>query len=187
MTILLSYAIFLTLVSAAIPSSSNPMCILLIMMVIIIIVSGAIVTCVICLSSIYHRDKTSEVSKRWKLVVMRFQWPWSKIRYESLSNKKNGDVNVIWKDIGVKLGLHRKHSVEPLYDQKESEDRVSIGENSDEKCDSKNKGVKRSSEDDFKHMISWKDVADSLDLLCMGVSYVTITLILITFFIVVSN
>lgn len=188
MTILLSYAIFLTLVSAAIPSSSNPMCILLIMMVIIIIVSGAIVTCVICISSIYHRDKTREVNKRWKLIVFRFQWPWSKMRYESLSNKKNGDANDIWKDIGVKLGLHRKHSVEPLYDKKESEDRVSIGENSDEKCDSKNKGVKRSSEeDDFKHKISWNDVADSLDLLCMGVSYVTIILIVVTFFIIVSN
>jgi hypothetical protein len=43
MTILLSYAIFLTLVSSSIPASSNPMCALLIVMIIIIVVSGIIV------------------------------------------------------------------------------------------------------------------------------------------------
>ncbi|CAC5393635.1 CHRNN [Mytilus coruscus] len=58
MTILLSYAIFLTLVSAAIPSSSNPMCVLLIMMVVIIFVSGLIVTSVIIISALHHRDES---------------------------------------------------------------------------------------------------------------------------------
>ncbi|XP_052083651.1 acetylcholine receptor subunit alpha-like [Mytilus californianus] len=43
MTILLSYAIFLTLVSASIPASSNPMCVLLIAMIAIISISGVIV------------------------------------------------------------------------------------------------------------------------------------------------
>ncbi|XP_071145195.1 acetylcholine receptor subunit alpha-1-B-like [Mytilus edulis] len=43
MTILLSYAIFLTLVSASIPATSNPMCVLLIVMIAIILISGVIV------------------------------------------------------------------------------------------------------------------------------------------------
>ncbi|VDH95973.1 Hypothetical predicted protein [Mytilus galloprovincialis] len=42
-TILLSYAIFLTLVSASIPTSSNPMCTLLTVMIAIIAISGIIV------------------------------------------------------------------------------------------------------------------------------------------------
>ena len=47
MTILLSYAKFLRLVSSSIPPSSNPMCALLIVMIIIIVVSGIIVLGVI--------------------------------------------------------------------------------------------------------------------------------------------
>jgi hypothetical protein len=47
MTILLSYAKFLRLVSSSISPSSNPMCALLIVMIIIIVVSGIIVLGVI--------------------------------------------------------------------------------------------------------------------------------------------
>ncbi|XP_063410515.1 acetylcholine receptor subunit alpha-1-A-like [Mytilus trossulus] len=43
MTILLSYAIFLTLVSDSIPATSNPMCVLLSVMIAIISISGVIV------------------------------------------------------------------------------------------------------------------------------------------------
>ena len=55
MTILLSYAIFLTLVSTSIPASSNPMCALLIIMMMIIMVSGAIVFGTILTSKILNR------------------------------------------------------------------------------------------------------------------------------------
>jgi nicotinic acetylcholine receptor alpha-7 len=44
MTILLSYAIFLTLVSNSIPKTSNPMCTLLIVMIVIISLSKSIIT-----------------------------------------------------------------------------------------------------------------------------------------------
>ena len=54
MTILLSYAIFLTLVLSSIPASSNSMCALLIVMIIIIVVSGIIVFGVI-IAEIFQR------------------------------------------------------------------------------------------------------------------------------------
>jgi hypothetical protein len=54
MTILLSYAIFLTLVSSSILASSNSMCALLIVMIIIIVVSGIIVFGVI-IAEIFQR------------------------------------------------------------------------------------------------------------------------------------
>ncbi|XP_071136711.1 neuronal acetylcholine receptor subunit beta-3-like [Mytilus edulis] len=56
MTILLSYAIFLTLVSASIPASSNPMCFLLIVMIIIMLISGLTVVAVIITTKLYYQE-----------------------------------------------------------------------------------------------------------------------------------
>ena len=57
MTILLSYAIFLTLVSSSIPATSNPMCFLLLILIIIIIISGLIVVFAIITLKYHHDDK----------------------------------------------------------------------------------------------------------------------------------
>ena len=56
MTILLSYAIFLTLVSNSIPKTSNPMCTLLIVMIVIIALSGVIVIGAIITAKYFHQD-----------------------------------------------------------------------------------------------------------------------------------
>ncbi|VDI54643.1 Hypothetical predicted protein [Mytilus galloprovincialis] len=61
MTILLSYAIFLTLVSAAIPTSSNPMCVLLAVMITIISLSGLIVVSVVVISKYSFKKTTHEI------------------------------------------------------------------------------------------------------------------------------
>ena len=66
MTILLSYAVFLTIVSASIPASSNPMSFLLIMMITTIVVSGVIVVEVIFIASVYYRDENQEMKNVWK-------------------------------------------------------------------------------------------------------------------------
>lgn len=66
MTILLSYAVFLTIVSASIPASSNPMSFLLIMMITLIVISGFIVIQVILISTIYYRDDEEEMRTIWK-------------------------------------------------------------------------------------------------------------------------
>lgn len=71
MTILLSYAIFLTIVSASIPASSNPMSFLLLMMIVTIIVSGIIVVQAIVTTSLYFRQDTGEISKFWKFFVRK--------------------------------------------------------------------------------------------------------------------
>ncbi|XP_076079064.1 acetylcholine receptor subunit beta-like 1 [Mytilus galloprovincialis] len=57
MTVLLSYAIFLTLVSASIPASSNPMCFLLIVMIIIMLMSGLTVVAVIITTKLYYEEE----------------------------------------------------------------------------------------------------------------------------------
>jgi hypothetical protein len=61
MTILLSVAIFLTLVSSSIPASSNPMCALLIVMIIIIVVSGIIVFGVIITVKYYNEEDVDKI------------------------------------------------------------------------------------------------------------------------------
>ena len=70
MTILLSYAIFLTLVSSSIPASSNPMCALLIVMIIIIVVSGIIVFGVIITVKYYNEEDEDKIGPALKRVVM---------------------------------------------------------------------------------------------------------------------
>ena len=70
MTILLSYAIFLTLVSSSIPASSNPMCALLIVMIIIIFVSGIIVFGVIIIVKYYNEEDEDIIGPALKRVVM---------------------------------------------------------------------------------------------------------------------
>ena len=70
MTILLSYAIFLTLVSSSIPASSNPMCALLIVMIVIIAVSGIIVFGVIITVKYFNEEDVDKMRPTLKRVVM---------------------------------------------------------------------------------------------------------------------
>lgn len=60
-TIMLSYAMFLGLVSSSIPASSNPMCALLIMMVIIIFISGVIVIGTILNTKYFYLQDTKNI------------------------------------------------------------------------------------------------------------------------------
>ena len=69
MTMLLSYAIFLTLVSNSIPATSNPMCFLLVIMIIIIAKSGLILLFVI-ISLKYYYDETTKNGKFIKLFIL---------------------------------------------------------------------------------------------------------------------
>ncbi|VDI30818.1 Hypothetical predicted protein, partial [Mytilus galloprovincialis] len=105
MTILLSYAIFLTLVSAAIPAASNPMCILLIIMIVTIVISGVIVVLAIYVSSLYYRDKKRKINAVWKFIGLRLPWSktHNKITTETVSCEKpeihcSADVNVTWQN-----------------------------------------------------------------------------------------
>ncbi|VDH98733.1 Hypothetical predicted protein [Mytilus galloprovincialis] len=69
MTILLSYAIFLTLVSASIPASSNPMCILLIAMIAIISISGVIVIGSIISANYFYLDNSKNIGMMMKYLT----------------------------------------------------------------------------------------------------------------------
>ncbi|VDI04971.1 Hypothetical predicted protein [Mytilus galloprovincialis] len=106
MTILLSYAIFLNLVSAAIPASSNPMCVLLIIMIVTIVISGVIVVLAIYSSSLFHRDKNMKINAYWQFIASG--QPWSKnhnkIAAEPINDEKpsidcSPPVSVTWKDV----------------------------------------------------------------------------------------
>ncbi|VDI73704.1 Hypothetical predicted protein [Mytilus galloprovincialis] len=60
-TLLLSYAIFLTLASASVPATSNPMCALLIVMIIIITVSGIILYGTTITIKYHYKKKTDDI------------------------------------------------------------------------------------------------------------------------------
>ncbi|XP_071161147.1 acetylcholine receptor subunit beta-type acr-3-like [Mytilus edulis] len=106
MTILLSYAIFLTLVSAAIPTSSNPMCVLLAVMITIISLSGFIVGSVIMVSKYYYEETTAGLSSPLKRFA---KWRLEKKRNVVLPvndpNKQINEieVNVTGKDVANAL------------------------------------------------------------------------------------
>ena len=134
MTILLSYAIFLTLVSDVIPATSNPMCLMVILMIATIIVSGIIVFLAIENSALYHRDESRKKNILWKFIGARL--PWSK---------------------------HRD-TVTPFL-----KDQSTVSCSSWTELD-----------------ISWKDVADGLDMLCLIVSYGSIIIITAVYFIYIS-
>lgn len=62
MTILLSYAIFLTIVASSLPASSNPMCLLLFVMILIMVLSGVIVIGVIMTVYYHHEDNIGSIN-----------------------------------------------------------------------------------------------------------------------------
>jgi hypothetical protein len=70
MTILLSYTIFLALVSSSIPASSNPMCALLIVMIIIIVASGIILLGVIITVKYFNEEDVDKIRRALKRVVI---------------------------------------------------------------------------------------------------------------------
>jgi hypothetical protein len=72
MTILLAYAIFLTLVASSVPVSSNPICVLLVLMVFIMIISGVIVIWVIISINYYYRQDTNGVSSCMKRLLLYY-------------------------------------------------------------------------------------------------------------------
>ena len=124
MTVLLSYAIFLTLVSDAIPASSNPMSITLIVMMITITISSIIVFMNIIILTLYYRENNTQMNTFWRFIGTRL--PWS--RHDNI--------------------------VMPLQDEKP-------GPSSSWK----------------EREVTWKDVTDGLDILCLFVSYVLILII----------
>lgn len=95
-TILLSYAIFLTLVSSSVPATSNPMCVLLIIMVIIIIISGIIVFGTIKISNYYHTENIGEISSS----LRRFtKWWLEKKSNVVLNVRKENEIEITGKDV----------------------------------------------------------------------------------------
>jgi hypothetical protein len=95
-TILLSYAIFLTLVSSSVPATSNPMCVLLIIMVIIIIISGIIVFGTIRISNYYHTENIEEISSSLKRFT---QWRFKGKSNVVLNVSKENEIEITGRDI----------------------------------------------------------------------------------------
>jgi hypothetical protein len=95
-TILLSYAIFLTLVSSSVPATSNPMCVLLIIMVIIIIISGIIVFGTIRISNYYHTENIEEISSSLKRFT---QWRFKRKSNVVLNVSKENEIEITGRDI----------------------------------------------------------------------------------------
>lgn len=96
-TIMLSYVMFLTLVSSSIPTSSNPMCALLILMVIIIFISGVIVIGTIINTKYFYLQDTKKVGNMIFAIL--------RIIYKKgiVPVNKNQDSTVTGKDIAGAL------------------------------------------------------------------------------------
>ncbi|CAC5421488.1 CHRNN [Mytilus coruscus] len=71
-TLLLSYTIFLTLASASIPTSSNPMCVLLIVMVAMIGISGTIVIGTIVSAKYFYLENNKNLGYIMNYLIGRF-------------------------------------------------------------------------------------------------------------------
>lgn len=104
MTILLAYAIFLTLVSASIPASSNPMCFLLVIMIVIIAISG-IITCGAIISAKYYYIE--DIDDVWSLLVRFTRW--------RVKRKKNSVFPIDEKKEITATGKDVAHAVDFLF------------------------------------------------------------------------
>lgn len=95
-TLLLSYAIFLTLASASVPATSNPMCTLLIIMVVIITISGVIVYGTVITIKYHHTESMDAIwSPFIKLARVRVRRKLTSI--EPIDPKK--EITVTKKDV----------------------------------------------------------------------------------------
>ncbi|CAC5385548.1 unnamed protein product [Mytilus coruscus] len=77
-TLLLSYAIFLTLASASVPATSNPMCALLIVMIVIITVSGIILYGTTITIKYHYKKKADDI---WSPLKGLTRWTLKKKLY----------------------------------------------------------------------------------------------------------
>ena len=103
MTILLSYAIFLTLVANSVPASSNPVCALLLVMILIMIMSGITVICVIVCVYYYYIDDISDIHSYLRRLALCFKR--AKSRQYSKSDKSNDKMHVTGKDLSKCLDI----------------------------------------------------------------------------------
>lgn len=103
MTILLSYAIFLTLVANSVPASSNPVCALLLVLILIMILSGITVICVIASVYYYYIDDISGIHSCLRRLVLCFKH--AKLRQYSESDKSNDQMQVTGKDLSKCLDI----------------------------------------------------------------------------------
>lgn len=99
-TILLSYAIFLTLVSASIPTSSNPMCTLLTVMIAIIAISGIIVLGAILSVRYYYSSDIQTICCTVKYLVRM------KLRHGKKRNVVQSKADVIVEKLSGKDVAH---------------------------------------------------------------------------------
>lgn len=95
-TVLLSYAIFLTLVTSSVPATSNPMCVLLIIMVIIIVISGIIVFGTIRISNYYHTENIEEISTSLRRFI---KWRLERKSNVVLNVSKENEMEISGKDV----------------------------------------------------------------------------------------
>ncbi|XP_071145353.1 acetylcholine receptor subunit alpha-1-B-like [Mytilus edulis] len=95
-TILLSYAIFLSMVQTAIPATSNPMSLLLIIMIVTISLSGIILALTIYISLLYHRDPKTKMNFFWRYIGTRKK---TSTGVQPFKNDGAGENMTTWQDV----------------------------------------------------------------------------------------
>ncbi|XP_052083476.1 acetylcholine receptor subunit alpha-1-B-like [Mytilus californianus] len=100
-TVLLSYAIFLSMVQTAIPATSNPMSLLLIIMIVTIAISGMILAVTIYISLLYNKDPQTKMNVLWRYIGTRRN---TVTRVHPFTNDCEGEktwteISPSWKDV----------------------------------------------------------------------------------------
>ncbi|VDI33753.1 Hypothetical predicted protein [Mytilus galloprovincialis] len=104
MTILLAYAIFLTIVSASIPAKSDPLCIILLVLVLIMMISGLIVILTIVSSYYYYMEDISHANTRLRRLTSRFKQNQVE-NFNEEGNKKSNLNSLSGKDLSKTLDI----------------------------------------------------------------------------------
>lgn len=102
MTTLLSYTIFLTLVTSAIPASSNPMSRLVLILIVAVILSAAVAVATIFGSNLYHRDENQKKHRIWLFIATKFPWSKNPSKVKPIIEGKETPAPFSWNDIEVK-------------------------------------------------------------------------------------
>lgn len=102
MTTLLSYTIFLTLVTSAIPSSSNPISRLVLILIIAVIISAHIAVAAIFGSNLYHRSEEQKKNKIWIFIATKLPWSKKPTKVKPIIDGKETPVPFSWDDSKIK-------------------------------------------------------------------------------------
>ncbi|CAG2214954.1 unnamed protein product [Mytilus edulis] len=139
------------------------------------------------ISALHHRDKSREMNAVWIFIGTRLPWI-RKSKIKPLQTDKNTSRALPNIQPKPKSNI-APPDIRPLYEEKENNrpkeswtdmaDRLFTKETTEMQT--------KSAEKQLRDTVSWQDVVDGMDVLCMIVSYVTMILVIFIFFVIIAS